>query len=65
MEVILKAKPKKSFEGELRTGYTFNFMKSNKYSYEIDNNVYYVADKYGYKIPFTKEDFDATFVAIN
>ena len=65
MEVVnLKVKPKESFSGELTKGYKFNLKKSNQYNCEINNGVYYIIDKYGFKIPFSKEDFEETFVSI-
>ena len=65
MEVVnLKVKPKESFSGELTKGYKFDLKKSNQYNCEINNDVYYIIDKYGFKIPFSKEDFEETFVSI-
>ena len=65
MEVVnLKVKPKESFSGELTKGYKFDLKKSNQYNCEINNGVYYIIDKYGFKIPFSKEDFEETFVSI-
>ena len=65
MEVVnLKVKPKESFSGELTKGYKFDLKKSNQYNCEINNDVYYIIDKYGFKIPFSKEDFEETFVLI-
>lgn len=65
MEVFnLKVKPKESFSGELTKGYKFDLKKSNQYNCEINNGIYYIIDKYGFKIPFSKEDFEETFVSI-
>ena len=65
MEVVnLKVKPKESFSGELTKGYKFDLKKSNQYNCEINNGIYYIIDKYGFKIPFSKEDFEETFVLI-
>ena len=65
MEVVnLKVKPKESFSGELTKGYKFDLKKSNQYNCEINNGIYYIIDKYGFKIPFSKEDFEETFVSI-
>ena len=51
MEVVnLKVKPKESFSGELTKGYKFDLKKSNQYNCEINNGVYYIIDKYGFKI---------------
>ena len=50
MEVVnLKVKPKESFSGELTKGYKFDLKKSNQYNCEINNDVYYIIDKYGFK----------------
>ena len=65
MEVTyLKVKPKESFCGELTKGYKFDLKKSNQYNCEINNGIYYIIDKYGFKIPFSKEDFEETFISI-
>ena len=58
----MRVKPKESFDGKLRTGYKFDFKKSNQYECEVNDGIWYVVDKHGYRVPFTKEDFDETFV---
>lgn len=58
------ARPKETFDIRLNIEYTTIFVENNNYSYKMESDIYYVKDKYGYEIPFDKNDFEENFIII-
>ena len=64
VDIIENVTPFESFDLELKDGYTATFSEGVYYKVFIENNVFFVVDKLGVKVPFDSDDFKESFMPV-
>lgn len=64
IDIIENVTPFESFDLKLKDGYTTTFSEGVYYKAFTENNVFFVVDKLGVKIPFDSDDFKESFMPV-